>query len=284
MENKVKLVKKVKRLLRRANLPRYLHRYGPKTYEFYLHVLALFIRQAYHLSYRRVIVHLEGMGLIVPSYSALCKMNKRASSIMQKMFAFTCAFAQVTVASMDATTFTRSSPSWHYIKRIDRQEPVRRPVKLSMLVDTRRKKILSLRVRARPVHDTKDVRYLLRHASVKPKILVADKGYDSEAVYEHCFEQGIIVMIPPKKNVKRGFFRKKMRRFWRTRTYHRREISEALFSATKQKYGMSVSSRSIRTQKADIYVRAMLHNLSLVMHQRLSTEPIERALLNKYRF
>ena len=257
-----KLIKKIKRLLRRANIPRWLHHFGPKKYEFYQHVFALWIRQACKLSYRRAVQLLGQLGFCVPSYSALCKMNKRANPIMKKLFDQTCPTGQVVVASIDATTLSRTNPSWHYIKRIDRKKPVNKPLKLSQIVDTRRKKILALRLRARSRHDTQDVKYLLKRMQ-KPKILVADKGYDAEWIHELAHEQGIITMIPSRKWTRRGFYRKKMRKLFRTRTYHRREISESLFGAAKQKYGASVSSRTIQTQKADVYCRAMLHNLSL---------------------
>lgn len=262
MQKEVKLVKKITRLLRRANIPRWLHHLGPKKYEFLQHMLAFWIRQAWKFSYRRAARWLEELGFNVPTYSALCKMNKRASHIMEKLFYHTCPLGQVTVASLDATTLSRSNPSWHYIKRIDRKKPVSRPLKLSMIIDTRRKKILALRLRAKARHDTQDVKYLLKRIP-KPKILVADKGYDAEWIHALAHERGIITMIPIKKKTRKGFYRKKMHKQFRTRTYHRREMSESLFGATKQKYGASVSSRTIQTQKADVYCRALLYNLSL---------------------
>jgi len=278
MDKEVKLVKKIKHLLKRAGIPRYLHRYGPKKYAFVTHALALFIRQAGKLSYRRASKLLRELGFMVPTYSALCKMNKRAASILVRLFEQTSSFSSVVVASLDATTIARSNPSWHYIKRIDRKKPVARPLKLSMAVDTRRKKIIALRLRAKPRHDTKDVQYLLQRMP-QPKILVADKGYDAEYVHEYCFKQGITTMIPSKKTTKKGFYRKKQRKRWRLRTYHRREISEALFSATKQRYGSSVSSRSIRTQRSDIYCRAILQNLSLAKPEIFNSAHLKQKLL-----
>lgn len=258
-----KLIKKIKRLLRRANIPQWLHHFGPKKYEFCQHVLALWVRHATKgTSYRRIVKLLGELGFVVPSYSALCKMNKRTAKIQEQLFQHTCPQGQVVVASIDATTLSRTNPSWHYIKRIDRKKPVQRPLKLSMVVDTRHKKILALRVRAKPRHDTKDVKYLLKRMST-PKVLLGDKGYDAEWIHELAHEQGIITMIPSKRWAKKGFYRNKMRKLFRIRTYHRREMSESLFGATKQKYGASVSSRTIQTQRADVYCRATLHNLSL---------------------
>lgn len=265
MKEEVKLVKKVKRLLKKANVPRWLHHYGPKKYEFYPHILALWIRQACKLSLRRTVKLLLSLGFDVPTYSALCKMNKRAVRIIQSLFEQTCLFDSINVASIDATTLSRTNPSGHYIKRIDRKMPVKQPLKLTFVVDTKRKKILALRLRSKPAHDVKDFRHVLNRISANPRILVADKGYDSETIHEFCYNKGIISMIPARKNVKRGFYRKKMIKRFRTRTYHRREISESLFGATKQKYGSSMSSRLIQTQKADVYNRAILHNLSLLL-------------------
>ena len=258
-----RLIKKVKRLLRKANIPKWSRHFGPKTYEFLDHLFVLLVKQACKLSYRRVVKLLEDLGFKVPTYSALCRMNKRAVKILEKLFYQTCAFAQVNVASIDATGISRTNPSRHYIKRIDRKKPVKLALKLTYVVDTKRKNLLALRCRARPRHDTKDIKYLLKRMGTKPKILVADKGYDTEWVHELAHEQGIITMIPSKKNTIRGFYRKKMKKHWRTRTYHRREISESLFGATKQKYGSSVSSKNIQAQKSDCYCRATLHNLSL---------------------
>ena len=274
----VKLIKKIKRLLRRANIPKWLHHFGPKTYEFWQHMLVLWVRQACKgSSYRRIVKILRELGFLVPSYSAVCKMNKRSAQIQEQLFQQTCPQGLVVVASIDATTLSRTNPSWHYIKRIGRKKPIQQPLKLSQVIDTRRKKILALRLRAKPRHDTRDVRYLLKRMAA-PKILVADKGYDAEWIHELAHERGIITMIPSKKWTRKGFYRKKMQKLFRTRTYHRREISESLFGAAKQKYGNSVSSRTIQTQKADVYCRAMLHNLSLGNQEIFNSAPFARNL------
>lgn len=92
-----------------------LHHHGPKKYPFVMHALALFMRQACRLSYRRVAKLLRELGFLVPTYSALCKMNRRAALVLVQLFEQTCTFTQVCVASLDATTLSRSLPSWHYI-------------------------------------------------------------------------------------------------------------------------------------------------------------------------
>ena len=72
MEKEQKLVNKVKRLIRATGLPRWLHHYGPKKYEFWHHALAYLVKQECKLGYRRVTRLLRWLGIKCPCPSALC--------------------------------------------------------------------------------------------------------------------------------------------------------------------------------------------------------------------
>jgi transposase len=110
-----------------------------------------------------------------------------------------------------------------------------------------------------PAHDWRDAPNLLQQAA--PKILVADKAYDVEEFHEFADELGIRTMIPIRRGTRRGFFRKKMQKTFRLRTYHRREIVEALFGAIKRTLGSAVSCRKAKTIKAELYCRLLTFNL-----------------------
>ena len=166
------------------------------------------------------------------------------------------------MVAIDSTGLSRTNPSWHYIKRIDRKEPIKSYIKLSSFFDTKRKKFLALRIRARPRHDTKDVAYLLKQRSNMQKLL-GDSAYDAEWVHEKAHELGIVTVMKPKKNVKRGFYRKKQMKNYSERTYHRRSMIESGFGSLKRKYGSCVLARAISAQRAEIYCRAIAHNLNL---------------------
>ena len=71
-----KLVNKIKRLIRKAGLPRWLHHFGPKKYEFWQHAIAFLVKQECRLGYRRVSRLLSWLSFHVPTYSALAKMVK----------------------------------------------------------------------------------------------------------------------------------------------------------------------------------------------------------------
>jgi hypothetical protein len=71
MKKEEKLVNKVKRLLRKAKFPRYLHHYGPKTYKFWQHAFALIAKAMFRLSYRRTSNLLRLLGFNVASKSTI---------------------------------------------------------------------------------------------------------------------------------------------------------------------------------------------------------------------
>ena len=266
MKKKSKLVNKVKRLLKRARLPRWLHHFGPKKYEFWQHAVALLVKQECRLGYRRVSQLLQGLGYVVPTYSALAKMSYRIPiGIWQRLLKCT-ANIKVHIVSIDGTGMCRPLPSPYYYRRIDRPYPVEIPLKLSMAVDTRTKKILALRVRAnQKSHDIRDVKYLITRLPRKPNKLVADKAYDANWLHEFCYARGIKTYIPRREYKRHCYYRKaasrRAERWFNKRTYGRREMSESVYSAIKRKFGASVSSVKFSAQRAEMYCRAIVHNI-----------------------
>lgn len=263
MKQKAKLINKVKHLIKRAGLPRWLHHFGPKKYEFWQHVIALLIKQECKLSYRRVSRLLEWLGHKVPTYSALAKMSKRIPlGIWQRLLKATISH-KIHISAIDSSGMSRPLPSPYYYKRIDKPYPVEIPLKLSIAVDTRTKKILSLKLRDKKCHDIKDARCLINLFPSRPRKLVADKGYDATWLHEFCNERGIETHIPVRDYGKlKGFnARTKAAKRFRKRTYHRREIVESVFASIKKKFGVSVNSLSARTRRAEIYCRAITHNI-----------------------
>jgi transposase len=261
MRKEAKLIHKVKRLIRKAGMPRWLHRFGPKKYQFWQHLLALLVKQECKLSYRRTHRQLTSLGYDIPTYSALAKSALRVPLwLWQKLLQLT-AQAKVQIAALDATGMSRSLPSPYFYKRIDKPYPTEIPLKLSLAVDTRRKKILALRVRANArSHDIKDAKYLIKRIS-KPEKVVADSAYDAEHFYDFLWERGIMPVVKVRRNAYHGFVRKKVLKSFRKRTYNRRSIVESVFFAIKRKFGFSVSSLRISAQRAEMYCRAIAHNI-----------------------
>src|SRR3989344_2285780 len=176
MKKEERLINKVKRLLRRLRVPRYLHRFGPKTYEFYEHLQALIIRAFCKLSYVRVKKLLDMLGIRCPSKSALhYTMQRVSSALWQKMLELTSGGMHYLIA-LDSTGFSRINPSYHYLRRINGSLP-KIPVKLSCTFDTNKKKFCAAKISVLPRHDVKDAKNLLQKTNAK--VIVADKAYDA---------------------------------------------------------------------------------------------------------
>lgn len=164
--------------------------------------------------------------------------------------------------AVDSTGFSLTNPSFHYVKRIDRKNPVKSYIKLSAFFDLKSKKFIALRVRAKPRRDIKDINYLLKQDN-SMKNLFGDSAYDAEFLHEKCFENGIQTIIKPKKNIRRGFYRRKQMEKYSDEIYHQRSLIESGFGSLKKKYGSSVFGKSIQSARSEIYCKAIAHNLSL---------------------
>jgi len=277
MRSEVGLVKKVKCLLRRVGLPRWLHRFGPKTYEFWEHARALLVMRYCQFSFRRAKRFFDLIGLRCPSKSALHYTTQKVpSALWQRLLAATTGIPYI--AALDSTGFARTNPSYYYLRRIDGKIP-RIPVKLSATVDTRRKRFVAARIRVLPAHDIKDAPTLLHET--RPHTLVADKAYDAEKLHELAYNLGIKTMIPKRARTKHGHYRKKMQKTFKTRTYHRRELVEALFGAIKRTQGSTIRCRKARTIRAELYTKLIAYNL-LLRTLRLSGQSLKFHKLYKF--
>lgn len=262
MKKEVKLARKIKRFLRRLGCPRWLHHFGPKTYELWHHIYALLAGAIFRLSLRRIEKLLDLLGFKVPTYSALCKSRKRIpTELLQKFMSLTAGDNHVCVA-IDSTGISKANPSYHYIKRIDRKKPVRRYVKLSSIVDVRKRTFVALRMRTRPRHDIRDAKYLLER--VKAKKLLGDTAYDAEFLHEYCYNRKIQTVIKPRKNVHRGFYRKKQMKRYTDKEYHQRSLIESVQGGMKRKYGGFTLAKHIQAIKVEGYCKAIAYNLRLI--------------------
>jgi len=77
--------------------------------------------QAYKISLRRVENLLNMFEIKVPTYSALCKSRKKTPTIIwSKLMLLTVELKHKNVA-IDGAGFSKTNPSYHFIKRIDRK-------------------------------------------------------------------------------------------------------------------------------------------------------------------
>ena len=263
MKKEVKLVKKLKGLLKQLKCREYLHHFGPKKFKFVQHVFALLIKEVLRCSFRRCVKILKMFDVITPTYSALCKCRKRIPIHLWNSLLKLTAGLSSRIVAVDSTGFSRTNPSFHYLKRINCKKPVKRYAKLSAFFDLPTRKFIALRVRVKPRHDVMDVNYLLNMSLPSAK-LFGDSAYDAEWIHEICFDKQIQTIIKPKKNVRKGFYRRKQMKKYSDRAYHQRSLIESGFGSLKRKYGGSVSGKKWKGINSEIYCKAIAHNLNLV--------------------
>ena len=190
MKKEVKLTKKIFSLLSSAKFPRFLHQFGPKTYELAQHVFGLLVKEICQMSFKRVSNLLKMLVFDVPSYSALCKLRKKIPvKLWKDLLNLTAGVCSGDIV-IGSTGLSLNNPSFHYIKRIDSPRPVKSYTKVSVAFDTKEKKFCSVRIRTKPRHDIMDVRYLLKRVK-RLKNFYGDSAYDAEWLHEYCFEQGV---------------------------------------------------------------------------------------------
>ena len=262
MKKEERLVNKVVRLLKRANIPRWLHHFGPKKFEAYVHCLGLLIKQTYQLSYRRAAKFLVEYYDIDIHFTTLQKAAKRLPrSIWQSLLAATIEFKNTYLAAADGTGFTRSGPSQYFMKRIDRKNLVGKPVQAITMIDVEKRKFLAGCFFAKPHGEAKRVSFLHKQSPTVPEVLLMDKGFDAEYLHQWLNEHGTFSIAPVRKNCVRGRHRKLMRDCMDWCLYWQRNIVESLFSALKRLFGDSIKSRKSVMINAELFCRLIAYNL-----------------------
>lgn len=101
--------------------------------------------------------------------------------------------------------------------------------------------------------------------------LLADAGYDSEAAHRFVREElGAKSIIPP--NAGRptlapptGRYRYAMAKSFPHKRYGPRWHIETTYSQDKRRFGSQVAATSVLTQKRELLLRALVHNIALVL-------------------
>ena len=261
MKKEERLINKFKRLLTRANIPKWLHHFGPKRVTFWQLALGLLIKEVFRLSYRRAAKFLNEFYNINVHWTTLQKCRARVPlALWQELLACTIEFP-IDIAAIDGTSLQRENPSAHYLKRIDRKEHTSVPVYINVMIDVLRRKFVAIRHHATKCGEVSDVQYLIDQSPQEIELVLMDKLYDSEKLHYSLREQGIYSIIPVKKNWAKGQLRKQLKDCFDYGQYWQRNLIECLFSALKRLFGNHIRGLTARTQRAEIYMRMIAYNI-----------------------
>lgn len=266
MKKKRSLLQKINGLIRKARVPLYLHHFGPKKFTSIQHCKCWLLKEKLGCSWDDFIEdHIMYYGVEkIPDASTLKKFVKRLPFwLKNQLIALSAGIEPAEYGAIDSTGLSRTNASLHYIKRIDRTEPIKQSLKLSLYTTKRR--ILAFRLRSEWCGDTKDVPYLTKRSSIMPLITCMDKAYDANWVHQHFREQGFYSIIPVRKGCRRGKYRKEMRDYFDYAQYWERNCGEYNNSSLKRRFGDYVRSNTFRTQHSEVTARVILHNLKVML-------------------
>lgn len=268
-----RLDRKIRRLFRQAGHPRHLNWRGSKKFESWILCLGLIVKQVFRLSFRRASKFLSEFYDVKMHWTTLQKAAKRLpKSFWQSLLANTLVFAKVELAAVDGTGFARSGPSHYYLRRIDRDGPIGRPVQMISLIDVKNRKFLASQIVAKPGGETKHVPYLCKKTKSQIETLTMDKGFDAEWLHQWLDDHGTFSLAPVRKGCRRGRHRKVLKTCFDWTMYWQRNLVESLFSALKRLFGSSLRCKNIRTQTAELFCRLIAYNIGY-RRSIISTEP-----------
>jgi transposase len=172
-------------------------------------------------------------------------------------------------ASIDATGFSNTNPSHHYCKRIHKS--VKNYTKTTFLTDNKTKIVLNVKTVSDHTHDTKFFKPMIKEIKKSIKLILADKGYDSQENRKYCSKNNIEVHIPFRqysKTRKQEFNipNKRMleeKKFEKTK-YNKRSTIEAINSAIKRTLGSYVLARNASQQQKQVTIKTLTYNIERI--------------------
>jgi len=205
MKRKKTLKDKAYRLWQEAGLPEFFNKYGPKKTPAWMVYLCHLEYTSHAPSWRRAADFMTDYHEKSRHWTSWQKaIAKWPVWVWDALAQASAGQEACEVAAIDGTTHSRSDPSQHYLKRIDRVERVKRPVQDVVMIDIKRRKFLSWRIRAKPRGEKCDVPYLIRKSPALPELVLMDKGFDSNPLHTWLRDHGVWSVAPVRKNCRRG--------------------------------------------------------------------------------
>ena len=265
MKKKKSVVQKIDGIIRKARMPKYLHHFGPKKFTSRQHAKAWLLKEQHKCSWEDFFEDWACEYFDeIPQYTTLIKfVQKLPFWLKSKLIALSADIETADYGAIDSTGLSRTSASHYFVKRIDRDTPVKACLKLSLY--TTKRTILAFRLRSKWRGDTLDVPYLLNHSSILATTNCLDKGYDAEWIHQEFRQRGVYSIIPSRKGCQRGNYRKQMRDCFDIVQFWQRNCGEWNNSSLKRRFGSFIRSSTFRSQHSEIAARIILHNLKAIL-------------------
>jgi hypothetical protein len=281
--------------LAKKHLPLYANRYSPKTYTQPQLFVCLVLKTFFRKDYRGLSILLEDfeplklyLGLKrVPHFTTLHKASRRllraprAKRLFQGVVRrFLGRKRSLRRAAMDSTGLDCGRRSAYYVRRRHAGKPAKKGVfysrfaKLEASFDCQSHLCLAASVGRGPRPDTDRFVPLLDATLevARPKRMLADAGYDSEANHEYARQtKKVKSFIPakigrPTKKLPTGRFRRQMKQRLNKHygSYGQRWQAETGFSMIKRCLADTVQGRSYWSQCRELWLLVITYNILLL--------------------
>lgn len=261
-------------------LPKYTSKFSKKTFTQRQLMTLYLLKQKSKLSYEEFIDDFRTRDSAiadldlqkVPSASALKMFAGRIeASILEEMIRGCIELTNLRnlETAIDSTGFQLEDGSYSYLKRLGIATKKRKNLKLSGCVDTKKHLFLSVRIRKKNRHDNIDYKSLMKKAKKTRKkitISVGDKAYDAEANHEFAERNGFVHIAPLRNKTDKvwrtkGKHRKRLRRKFPKKKYHRRSIIENMWFCVKRLCGNVIRAKKWAMQKKELLAKVLAYNI-----------------------
>jgi hypothetical protein len=281
--------------LAKKHLPRYAHRYSPKTYTQPQLFVCLVLKTFFRTDYRGMMVILQDFEALqaylglkrVPHFTTLHKASRRllraprAKRIFQGVIRrFLGRKRSLRRAAMDSTGLDCGRRSAYYVRRRHAGKSTKKGVfycrfaKLEASFDCDSHLMLAALMGRGPRPDVDRFVPLLDATLevARPKRMLADAGYDSEANHEYARQINTVKsFIPakigrPTKKLPTGRYRRQMKQRLNKHygQYGQRWQAETGFSMLKRCLADTVQGRSYWSQCRDLWLLVITYNILLL--------------------
>jgi hypothetical protein len=277
----------------RRALRSYAHRFSPKRFTQPQLFACLVLKAFFRTDYRGCAQFLHDMPVLrwtlglraVPHFTTLQKAARRLLALRRARRLLTATVRQglgrrrvVPLAAFDATGFECGQISPYFLRRRNRSGKrtarYTRYAKLEAAVDCQRHLIIGALAGRGPRSDADRFVPLLDDClrRVRPCVVLADAGFDSEPNYRYAREvRRIRSVIPaklgrPGRQPPTGHYRRLMKRHLSKSycRYGQRWQAETVFSMIKRRLGSAVGGRSYESQCRDLHLLVITHNVMLL--------------------
>jgi hypothetical protein len=221
----------------------------------------------------------------IPHWTTFQKAEARLLKITPASMFFTQIIAtmfrgrRVPLVALDSTGLEAHHTSHYFVRRRanngkdSHSTTYRRFPKLGLICDCHTHGIISAVALRGPSPDHTHFREALwqAHLQVRPRVLLADAGYDSEGAHVFAREElGIRSIIPsqagrPTIRPPTGRWRRVMARRFDHQTYGQRWQVETVASMLKRNLGSALRARHYWSQCREMILRALTHNVMILL-------------------